>query len=207
MTKTIVVNCNLAATSKIQEVLSAVGEFSDCTLVGFQHVSDDFEIKPDVDAVVLSGSLARIVDPNHRDMFKGVVSLIRRLRLPLLGICFGHQILCWSLGAKVNSFEAPVKKFEDVRLICDDELFEGFGMNQTILLAESHYDYVVKASLEKAGFELLADSKSCEVEAVKHRTKPFYGVQFHPERFKIDSEKHTEGLGVIRNFYQNIVKR
>ena len=73
-------------------------------------------------------------------------------------------------------------------------------------LAENHYDYVLKESLGNAGFLLLADSTSCEVEAVKHKTKPFYGVQFHPERITIGNEKHLEGHIVIENFYK-IVKR
>ena len=47
---------------------------------------------------------------------------------------------------------------------------------------------------------LLADSLSCEVEAVKHKSEPFYGVQFHPERINVKSESHSEGHRVIENF-------
>jgi GMP synthase (glutamine-hydrolysing) len=65
----------------------------------------------------------------------------------------------------------------------------------------------LKDSLGNAGFELLADSASCEVEAVKHRTKPFYGVQFHPERIIIKGDTHPEGHRIIANFYQTTVKR
>jgi GMP synthase (glutamine-hydrolysing) len=76
-----------------------------------------------------------------------------------------------------------------------------------IPLSESHYDYVLKESLDKAGMKLLADSASCEVEAVKHKSKPFYGVQFHPERTSVKSVSHQEGHRVIGNFYRNVVKR
>ena len=54
---------------------------------------------------------------------------------------------------------------------------------------------------------LLADSASCEVEAVKHKSKPFYGVQFHPERINVKSESHPEGHKVIENFFRNVVQR
>ncbi len=53
-------------------------------------------------------------------------------------------------------------------------------------LAENHYDYVLKENLDAGGFHsCLQIQPSCEVEAVKHKTKPFYGVQFHPERITV----------------------
>jgi GMP synthase (glutamine-hydrolysing) len=70
-----------------------------------------------------------------------------------------------------------------------DGLFVGLGTR--VPLSENHFDYVLKDGLDKADFTLLADSPSCEVEAVKHKAKPFYGVQFHPERIKSGNEKHS----------------
>jgi GMP synthase-like glutamine amidotransferase len=54
---------------------------------------------------------------------------------------------------------------------------------------------------------LLADSSSCEVEAVKHKRNPFYGVQFHPERINIKDESHPEGNMIIENFFRNVVNQ
>jgi GMP synthase (glutamine-hydrolysing) len=128
--------------------------------------------------------------------------------LPLLGICFGHQMLCWTFGAEVGTLnEQIVNCFENIRVIKTNELFAGFKEEQTISLAENHYDYVLKDSLECVGFTLLADSPSCEVEAVKHKTKPFYSVQFHPERIIVKGEVHPEGHRVIENFFRKVVKR
>jgi len=56
-----------------------------------------------------------------------------------------------------------------------DEIFAGYEVNQKITLAQSHNDYIKKDSIDAAGFLLLADSPSCEVEAVKHKRYPFYG--------------------------------
>ena len=78
------------------------------------------------------------------------------------------------------------------------------GLDNTISLSENHFDYVLKEDLDSAGFVLLADSDSCEVEAVKHKTKPLYGVQFHPERINV---ANPEGHKVIENFYKCVVKR
>jgi GMP synthase (glutamine-hydrolysing) len=84
------------------------------------------------------------------------------------------------------------------------EFFNGFTDDQVVTLAQYHNDYVQKDGLEEAGFLLLANSASCEVEAVKHKTKPFYGCQFHPERVTIKKETHLEGHRVIENFYSTI---
>jgi GMP synthase (glutamine-hydrolysing) len=66
---------------------------------------------------------------------------------------------------------------------------------------------VLKETLDVAGFKLLAESASCPVEAVKHKTKLLFGVQFHPERTTIRNETHPEGAKIIENFYVNNVVR
>ena len=204
--KSLVVNCSLKATTS-EALLEAVGKFSDYAVIQFRDVDEGYRVDKDIDAVVISGSAARIVSPSDRALFEGVVRLIKTCSLPTLGICFGHQLICWTLGAKVGALAQAVVRFEKVRVVDVDGLFAGFAQQQTIPLAESHYDYVLRESLDQAGMMLLADSSSCEVEAVKHKSKPFYGVQFHPERINIESESHPEGHIVIENFYRNIAKR
>lgn len=201
--KTLLVNCSLKTRSEpLQEALR---KFSECSVVDFSDVDADYQVKADIDAVVVSGSAARIVKPYDRAKFEGVAQLIKTCQLPILGICFGHQLLCWSFGAKVGSLPQGVECFESVRVVQADGLFAGLAT--PVPLAENHYDYVQKDGLDKAGFVPLADSASCEVEAVHHKTKPFYGTQFHPERINLKGETHPEGHEVIGNFYKNIVKR
>jgi GMP synthase (glutamine-hydrolysing) len=206
MTKTLVVNCSLK--TKSEALVEAVGKFSECRVVNFGEVERDFHFEPSVDAVVISGSAARIVTPADRDMFRGVGNLIRNCELPILGICYGHQLLCWTFGAKVGSLNKPALEcFERVHVTKTDVLFSGFEKADGIPLSENHYDYVLKDGLSEAGFLLLADSASCEVEAVRHGSKPFYGVQFHPERVTVKGKTHVEGHKVIENFFSNVVKR
>lgn len=207
MPKSLVIDCSIEMTVRNLELIDAVRQFSKYEVVGFWEVSADFEVGRDIDAVVISGSAARITEPTDRDKFQNVVNLISDSDRPLFGVCFGHQLLCWSLGADVASLSEKIKRFEVVRIVYCDEIFDGFGENQAITLAEHHSDYVVKTSVQDANLILLADSNSCEVEAIKHRQKPFYGVQFHPERKTINNETHLEGLRVIENFYKRVVKR
>jgi GMP synthase (glutamine-hydrolysing) len=207
MPKSLIINCSLKKDGKITGLCNAFKRISECNFVKFRDVSADFEIDKNIDAIILSGSAARIVNPAHRSMFKEIVSLIKRIDLPLFSICYGHQLLCWSLGASVASYPTQIERFEAIEILEYDELFDGFEKNETIPLAQHHYDYVTKESLQEANLILLARSKSCEVEAIKHQRKPFYGVQFHPERIKINNETHHEGLKIIENFYKNVAKR
>ena len=108
----------------------------------------------------------------------------------------------------MGSLAQPVlDQFEEIRIVETDKIFEGFQKQGTIPLSENHYDYVLKEGLDKAGMILLADSTSCEVEGVKHISKPFYGVQFHPERITVKDESHPEGHKIIKNFFRHTVKR
>jgi GMP synthase-like glutamine amidotransferase len=202
--KTLLVNCSFSGRVS-EDLFKVVNHFSEVTVVSYKDVTEDYRVAKDIDAVVLSGSAARIVQASDRIQFESVERLIKECSVPLLGICFGHQLLCWTFGAEVGSLPKQVaSRFEQVRVTISDELFAGFKEGQTVPLAENHYDYVLKDSLIGAGFTLLADSASCEVEAVKHATKPFYGVQFHPERITIKDETHPEGHRIIENFYKTL---
>ncbi len=192
---------------KIQELVQTMSTFSKVAEVRFRDINPYYEVAGDIDAVVLSGSKARIVEASHRNHFKETVELLKRIDIPKLGICFGYQMVCWSLGCQVASLREPViDKFEDVRVLETDDLFQGFKKRQIVHLVQSHNDYVVKDSIDSAGLILLADSPSCEVEAVKHKKSAFYGVQFHPERIRISDQVYSEGLTIIKNFL-NIVRK
>jgi len=207
MTKTLLLNCSLKTTAG-KPLIDTIGKFSECKVVHFSEVSEDYKVEASIDSIILSGSAARIVKPSHRTMFSGAVNLIRKCNLPILGICFGHQLLCWALGATVGSLDQPVLDcFEMVRIIEADPIFEGLPQNQPVLLAESHFDYVLRESLFLAGFVLLANSGSCPVEAVKHKHRSIYGVQFHPERTTVKNEYHPDGSVIIQNYYRYIVRR
>jgi len=179
-----------------------------CKVVPYTSIDANYQMPIDIAAVVISGSESRIINPEDRAKYENVTKFIQMCKVPLLGICFGHQLLCSAFGAKTAPLKQPViDQFEQVRVIQTGDILARFRMDQTIPLAEHHNDYVLKDSLETAGFTLLADSASCEVEAVKHKDKLFFGVQFHPERITIGNETHPEGHKILDNFYCNNVKR
>ncbi|MCL5877960.1 MAG: gamma-glutamyl-gamma-aminobutyrate hydrolase family protein [Candidatus Bathyarchaeota archaeon] len=207
MTKTLLVNCYVDS-SRINPVCDALSKFTVCKTVPYTKIQPNYQLTEDISAVVVSGSETRITNPEDKAKYDGVMQLILNCQVPLLGICFGHQLLCSAFGAKTATLKQPViDKFEQVNIIQTGDILSRFRRGQTVPLAEYHNDYVLKDSLEGAGFNLLADSASCEVEAVKHKSKLFFGVQFHPERITIGSETHPEGHRILDNFYANNVKR
>lgn len=204
--RTLVLN-NYLQYTEIKELLGAIEPFSENLVMSFKDVSKGDELGKDIDAVVLTGSEASLVKPEAA-MYDDVAQAIVDIEKPVLGICFGHQLGCAAFGAEVGSLREPVKhSFEPVTIADADDIFYGFEMGQEVPFAEHHNDYVRRMSLEKAGLQLLAFSRSCETEAVRHRVKPFYGVQFHAEETRIGSEEHKGGLRVIENFYKLCCRR
>ncbi len=115
---------------------------------------------------------------------------VKELDVPILGICLGHQLLAKIFGGEVGKGEIGGYSEVRVRIVEDDELFD--GIPKEIKVWASHMDEVKKIP---PNFKLLAKSDICEVEAMRHVEKPIYGVQWHPEVY------HSEyGTEIYKNF-------
>jgi len=113
------------------------------------------------------------------------------LGIPILGICYGMQLVCDALGGKVEP--CPSREFgrsECKILDASEPLFHGVPSHTTVWM--SHGDQVKSDGGE---FIPLASTDTCPVAAVKHRTRPVFGLQFHPE------VSHTpQGSTILGNF-------
>jgi GMP synthase (glutamine-hydrolysing) len=174
--KTVIVNSYRAKPQeKIERYLEIVSKFSEAVVVPDIEIYD-FDIE-EYDALVLSGSPDLIT---YGAYSKGYLEFLKYNRRPTLGICYGHQLLAKAFGAEVRSLKTRIEGDETITILKSDPLFD--GLEPDFIAHESHQEYVTEASLAQAGFELLARSVSCEVEAIKHTAYLLYGVQFHPER-------------------------
>jgi GMP synthase (glutamine-hydrolysing) len=121
---------------------------------------------------------------------------IFNLGLPVLGICYGMQLVCEALGGRVQS--APAREYgrAHCRIIKEDEFFAGLPAETDVWM--SHGDQVSQISED---FISLAATETCPFAAVKHRTLPIYGLQFHPE------VTHTPmGDKILGNFLKKVCR-
>lgn len=150
---------------------------------------EDFKL---FDAIVLSGSQHKLAESEIFEAYASEVEFLRRTEKPVLGICFGHQLISMAFGENVISTGKVLKGYYMIRKIRDDELFG--GLSEKFLVMESHEEIIQNVPYN---FVNLADSPNCAIEAIKHQVLPMYGVQFHPERF---DDKHPAGIVILENF-------
>ena len=144
------------------------------------------------DGVALSGSPDMMSEGSVLTKYRNEVESIVDSRVPVLGVCFGHQMMARAFGAEVVKDSRHVLGMVETRVLTGDPIFS--GLPRSLMLLESRYE-VVK-SLPK-GFRLIARSRTSDIAAMKHERRPLYGVQFHPERY---TKEHPEGNRVMGNF-------
>ena len=144
------------------------------------------------DGVVLSGSPDMMSEPKIWNKFRDEIDAIKRSSSPILGVCFGHQMMAHTFGARVVQDGRNVLEMVNTKVLERDPIFA--GLPSSMMLLESRHEVV--ESLPKQ-FRLLAESEASRIAAMKHETRPLYGVQFHPERY---TRENPDGRAVVGNF-------
>ena len=121
---------------------------------------------------------------------------IFEIGVPILGICYGSQLMAYKLGGEVAT--APVSEYgkTDVEVDTSSLLFE--GVSATTITWMSHTDYIAKAP---QGFKIIGHTGNCPVAAMENAEKKLYAVQFHPEVMH-----SVEGQKMLHNFLFNVCK-
>ena len=119
------------------------------------------------------------------------------LGIPVLGLCYGAQLMQHILGGKVE--KAPVREYGKTEVIVDDEtspIFEGVSKNTICWM--SHFDYISKIA---PGFVTTSHTADCPTASAENKEKNLYAIQFHPEVL------HTEeGTKMLSNFVMKVCK-
>lgn len=158
----------------------------------FCEVAEYKEIPPINDleygGIIMTGSPCGddIVD-HHMPYFQWV----RECRIPILGICAGHHIIGKMYGAELlRSVEIEIGDCYITFDRPEDPIFK--DCEHKLLVRQNHKDSITLPP----GFILLAHSEVCQVEAMKHPTRPIYTTQFHPEFLNTDMILNFCGLSL-----------
>ncbi len=137
-------------------------------------------------ALILSGGPRSVYEENAPLIPASTLSL----SAPVLGICYGHQLIASLLGGKVEKAPSREYGFAELEVLRDDGLLQGFPERTRVWM--SHGDVVQEAP---EGFLITGRTENTPVAVMEDRKRNIYGVQFHPEVY------HTrDGKKVFENF-------
>lgn len=141
-----------------------------------------------VRGVILSGGPASVYDPDQPPYNPRIFTA----GLPILGLCYGHQLLCQQLGGRVAP--GPTREFGAARLHVKTAtgVLKGLATSEVVWM--SHQDTVTRLP---EGFEVLASTEDCPMAAAGDQRRRIWGLQFHPE------VSHTvSGMRILENFVE-----
>lgn len=119
---------------------------------------------------------------------------IFEIGVPILGICYGDQLMAHLLGGKVAKGDNQTREYGKTAIeYKESPIFNGINTNQVWM---SHTDYIAEAP---EGFEVIATTGNCPIAAMQNVEKKLYGVQFHPE-----VEHSLDGDKILRNFLYEV---
>jgi GMP synthase (glutamine-hydrolysing) len=178
-------------TRRIREI----GVYSE--LMAYSDIDDDKLLNEKcLGGVILSGGPSSVYDKDAPSMSRNLIESLVQREIPILGICYGHQLIAHLLGGKVES--ATDREYGKVKLTVTDgsDLLKGLNKEETVWM--SHGDQVVSLP---SGFERIASTEICPNAAYRSKRMGIYSVQFHPE------VRHTvNGMRLLNNFVLTICK-
>ena len=158
-----------------------------CEIVSYDRV-DCEKIKESYKGIVLSGGPNSVYEEDSPCIPEGLLEL----DLPILGICYGMQLLCHELGGRVSKSNNSEYGKAELLLESNNNLISD-NMQQVWM---SHGDYVEYLS---DSYKVIAKTRDCPFAAIKHKEKDIYGIQFHPE------VNHTVGgIDLLNRFSREI---
>lgn len=162
-------------------VLDAGGQYCHLIARRLRHLGVYADVKPcstsseelgGYRGIIISGGPNSVYDENSPSVDKRIFSLGK----PILGICYGHQLMAHTLGGEVCRGKVAEYGISQLSVVTQDSLFKNLPAPGSVWM--SHRDLVTSIP---QGFELLAKTDSCPVAAMGDHARRFYGVQFHPE--------------------------
>jgi len=157
------------------------------------------EIRPDLiyatGRVTYDWTLEEILED-----YASEIEMMKTTEIPTLGVCAGHQLMAIAYGASFGKMveeaegEEPIREtgFQEISIIEQAPILN--NLDNPFVCYEFHRDEVKGMPDE---FILLASTDMCRIQAMKHRKKNLFGVQFHPEQY---NNENLDGQVILKNF-------
>ena len=157
-----------------------------------------------MDGLLLTGSYHMLSDEKTRESYRIEMNIIKNFKKPILGICFGLQLIASAFGFEIRPIKHPDINVENEKSIIlkIDPKFDLFPEDR-IHAYESHLEEVYFKPEFLEIFKIYASSPSCEIQIIKHKSKPIYGIQFHPE-YPDDPLTFRDGTILLKNYILNL---
>ncbi len=165
-----------------------------CEIISHKKLINYKKFQENIKGIILSGGPLNVYE-NNKVKFN---NKLLKLGVPVLGICFGHQIISKELGGRVKNSKYREFGLAEVEQVKKSKLTKNFFLKGKNNVWMSHADQVTK--LPK-NFHVLAKSKNSKLCIIENLEKKFFGIQFHPE------VSHTnKGKQILKNFMFSICK-
>src|SRR5210317_2239808 len=193
LSKILIIDFGSQFTQLIARRVRELGVFSE--IVSHKKIKIAQIVKDNIAGIILSGGPLNVYENNKFKFDKKIL----KLGIPILGICFGHQILSKLLGGKVKKSKHREFGLATISKVSNSILTKNFfNKNNRSDVWVSHADQVSKMP---KNFKIIASAKNSKLTIIENIKENFYGVQFHPE------VTHTnKGKILLRNFVFLICK-
>ncbi|WP_257713887.1 glutamine-hydrolyzing GMP synthase [Nosocomiicoccus ampullae] len=140
--------------------------------------------------IVLSGGPKSVYEEDAYTVDKGIFDL----GIPVLGVTYGMQLIAYNNGGEVKPLDNAFSGTDTIELDNSNRLFK--GLDKEVNVAMSYHDEVASIGDD---YEIIGSTKDSKYAAIQHKSKPIYGIQFHPE-----SKSTDNGDTFIENFVRDI---
>jgi GMP synthase (glutamine-hydrolysing) len=183
--KILIIDCGSDFIKKAEEFLTK-------ETISFNKIKVE-ELNPenisDHSHIIISGA-PQLLTEIDTSLYLEKVDILLKSTLPILGICFGHQIIGMHFGANISKGEER-RGDEEIEILRTSQLFTDIN-TKLIVQQEAHLEEITLPN----EFVLIATSKGTNNEAMEHKNRPIWGTQFHPE---VSGEI---GQKIIKNFLE-----
>lgn len=179
----LIINCGSSKTPYISDIITNL-HFKN-KVVPLNKFIPKIDLN-NISGLIISGAPILVTEVDTTPYIQ-LFSFLKEIEIPVLGICFGHQILGMVYGAEPSKCQED-RNWQTIEIMAPSILFA--STTNPVKMMEDHCEQITTPK----DFKTIASSPVCNNEAMQHHTKNIFGIQFHPE------VSENQGIKLMQNF-------